>query len=134
MINNLIQYLRDTFPTYTFVQLLDPTDTQTTIVVRELGGGAVTGYPMERVDAPVQIISRNQDRFEAKAAITAIYLDIKERFDFVLPAVPELGLTEVTVARIQANQTPGDLSQPSTGIYEYVVNFTVTYSDKAVSA
>jgi hypothetical protein len=134
MIYNLIQYLRDTFPLYTFVQLLDPSDTQATIVVRELGGGSVTGYPMERVDSPVQIISRGQDRFVAKQVIEDIYLELKEKFDFTLPAVLELSLPELTLARIQANQTPGDMSQSGAGVYEYVVNFTVTYSDKTVSA
>lgn len=134
MINNLIQYLRTEFPDLTFVQLLDPTNKQTTIVVREIGGGTVTGYPMERVDVPVQIISRGQDRLVAKNNITAIYLDLKERFDFTLPAVPALSLAEVNLARFGANQTPGDLSQIGTGVYEYVVNFTATYSDKSVSA
>ena len=133
MIHQLIEYLRTVFPTYTFVTLLDYSDTQETIVVRETGG-SISGYPMERVDATVQIVSRGQDSFLAKERIQNIYLELKEKFDFDLPAVPDLGLTALNIARIQANQFPGDLTEVGTGVYEYVVNFTLTYSDKPVSA
>ena len=128
MTNQLIQYLRTQFPTLKFVTLLDPNDKQEAIVVRPTGG-TVEGYPMERIDATVQIIVRSQDRNKAQTRMNGIYLLLKERFDFTLPAVPTLSLPEINCAKFSANQYPGEFSLEG-GVYGYVCNFTATFSDK----
>lgn len=132
MINNLIQYLRDQFPTYLFVKRLDPTDKQACIVVRS-AGGVPTGYPMQRVDELVQIICRSQDRTEAESRASEIYFFLKEKFDFDLPSVPALSLDAVTIAKFHASQVPGDFSQEGTGVYQFLVNFVAIYSDVPVT-
>jgi hypothetical protein len=131
MIYNVIQYLRDQFPLYKFVMLLDPVDKQDSIVVRPTGG-TTSGYPMERVDGTFQVIVRSQDRKKAFDRMNEIYLYLKETFSIDLPAAMS-GSTEIApilnIAKISANQYPGEYNEAS-GVYGYVCNFTVIFSDK----
>jgi hypothetical protein len=129
MINQLVAYLRAQFPAYNFVLFYDPKDKQDTIAVR-LTGGSVEGYPMERVDATFQVIVKSQDRQLALGRILDIYSYLKENFDFDLPAVPALSLPAVNVAKLSANQYPGEVSIDGSGVYNYVCNFTCVFSDK----
>jgi hypothetical protein len=132
MINQLIQYLRTEYPTYTFVKRLDPTDKQEVIVVRS-AGGVPTGYPMQRVDQLIQIIVRSQDRTKSESRANEIYFLLKEKFDFTLDAVVELSEPAVNLAKIYATNVPGDFSQEGTGIYQFLINLTAIYSDVPVS-
>jgi len=131
VVNNLIQYLRTEFPQYTFVKRIDPTDKQELFIVRSMGGNP-TGYPMQRVDQLIQIISRSQDRTKAESRAQEIYLKLKERFDFTLPAIPALLLGEVNLAKFSASSVPGDFSEEGTGVYQFLLNFVAIYSDAPV--
>lgn len=129
MINQLLEYLRAAFPTLQFTQLLDTDDPQEIIIVRGTGGPS-SGYPMNRIDATFQIISQSQDRYNAEQNALSVYNYVQERFDIDLPAIPELSLQILNVAKISANQYPSDFTQQASGVYQWLFNITVVFSNK----
>lgn len=137
MIYNLLQYLRDSFPALVanpdaqITNAIDVSLTDEVILVRD-NGGPQEGYPDNRADASIQIITYARSDFRAYELSDTIYQYLIDRHDVTLPAAdgtnspaPET----LRINRIHAMQRPFRFDPDDNGLFRYANNYLVTFSD-----
>lgn len=133
MIYNLVQYLKNEFPSETIytnsrIKLAtDETIPDRCINVQEAPG---TESPwIQDVDMAVQIICRDDTTPSARKLAWDIYEKLESRFGLILPVVAVGGVNypEIQTAQISANQQPYLLDVDSQGRTEFVTNYKIMY-------
>ena len=135
MIYNLVQYLKDEFPTEMFYANLY-VDTvggmpipDRMSLIRETGGTETPWFRFVR--KLVQIISRDFDAPKARELAFSIYEELTSRFGLVLPAVTVNGTAypEVQIPQISANQQPYCLGSDETGRTTFSCNYQILFKE-----
>jgi len=128
MIYHFRQYLKDQFPALQIVpEFRDPSDRQDCVIVRE-GSGASEGYPLDRIDATVQVIVRAKSSYTARDTARQIFVFCRESHNFDLPA----GITgdaDLRIKHMKCLQPPYSTGQEPSGPFMYVFNVLFTYQD-----
>lgn len=133
MIYNLVEYLKNEFPTelfYTNTRI--KTATQTVIpdrnaLIKETGGPEKPWIQFVR--KTVQILTRDKIDPKARKLAWDIYKKITSRFGLILPAVAVDGVNypEIQTCQISAIQEPYPLGADESGRIEYTTNYEILY-------
>ena len=135
MLYNLVQYLRNQFPTETFFPNVkfkatgnDAVPDSYTIVIENTG--TVQSWTRYTVK-PIQILSRDIDTPKARALSFSIFdlFSEKGQFGLILPAITVDGtlFAAVQTAQINPIQEPSSLGFNSEGLSEFSFNLNIIY-------
>lgn len=128
MIENIIQDLRNQFPSLRFVQFLQPNDSQEVSIVKGVSATSEGDPRMNRIDGTFQIIVRSQEANRAKDRAMLLFEYYKGKHDYTLPAVPQRNKPEVVCAKISAKQFPFDPVLEFDGLYFQTLTFEIIFS------
>jgi hypothetical protein len=103
----------------------DVYDSQTGIYLRDLGG-ETRGFPDNRSDARIQVLSRARSDFEAMQNCNKVFAVLREEFS-IQAAFESFNLK---INKIGAIQRPSSMGTSENGLYEYVFNYEVIFSEK----
>ncbi len=127
MIYNLWEYLKTTFPSYSFiVDGWEGTDPTESVLIKQTGGDVAHWF--DRIDPTVQVLVRSNSKVTAKQTADAIFDELRNRFGLILPAVTVGSITypELTTAQISPIQNPGYIGTDENKNHMYSVNFIIT--------
>ena len=103
-----------------------PNDKATAIHLRDMGG-STEGYPSYRSDALIQIVTRAKSDWDAMTLSRWVF-DLLREF-FMLELYEETG-KEIFVSKIGAIQRPSAMGTSTNGLYQYVFNLNIVFSEK----
>lgn len=126
---NLYDYLRNNLPEIDFrVEYIDPADSQDCVLIQE-GTSQARGYPLDRVDGDIQVVSYGRTVRTAEDQAFAVYNFLRENFNFTLPATNDGAIPEVYIQKISARNRPTRV-QWQGSMQVYLFHYEVVYSDR----
>jgi hypothetical protein len=105
----------------------DVNDTQEAVYIRD-EGGATRGFPDNRADAIIQVVARATTDFRAREIINLVYSVVREIYNTTLT----FESNHFFVNKISAVQRPSEMGTSSNGLYEYVINYSVIFSENSI--
>lgn len=130
MIYYILNDLETQFPSYPlYAESVSESAAQDYVLIQETSGAA-RGYPDNRIDAQMRLISRSQERYTAKARADAIFNYLRERFNITLDPHPDTGTGVPTlfIRRVAALQPPYYFGANADGTFTYSNNYVLTYA------
>lgn len=130
MIFNLLYWLVQRFPSFSFsVEGHLTGDPQERVDIK-LVPGAVRTYPDNRSDDQVQITVYGQDQYETRQRADAIFSAMRELYEITLEPHPDQGTDgrAYIVSRMAALSRPIPAGRDTDGCFIYRSNYVLTYS------
>lgn len=102
----------------------DINDTQTALYLRD-NGGETRGYPDNKSQAIIQIASRSRTDYDARLLIDKAFTAVREEFNITL----SFDSYNFKAKHILAIQRPSSMGISKNGLFEYVYNYRIIFSE-----